>query len=809
MSDEAPKKKLGSIFLKSAQSRVFLVVGLAIVVIVALIFLIKWHESKVASEGAVSVSGAPPIHSTPGAGSPSEAYVKAQMQQNVAGETAAEKTATAFVPTITRAGFIGDPSQFGAESDASKNAKNCNINKVVVAYRPNPESCTPKNLQLARETGVTVEELMCQGCACPALKAAGYTIGDLKKVGLTAEQLHQCGFDLQALKDAGFSAADLKNAGFSAADLKAAGFTAGELKDAGFNAADLKAAGFTPSELEAAGFAGPESSQCDSPALQKEISAGSESGDCSVATIKKDRASNMSATALREKGCSMLALKAAGYSAGALRAAGFSALQLRAAGFNATDMKAAGFSAAELKNACFSVSDLKAAGFSAAELKSAGFSAGELKTAGFTAAQLKDAGFSAAQLKDAGYSAAQLKDAGFTASQLKDAGFSAGQLVSAGFSASQLKDAGFSAADLRKAGMSAAELRKAGFSANELAAAGFSKGDLLRAGFTPAETGYPEAPQAAPVTSVGNAVGKTAAAGGLPPIGETAADAKLAQFEKAQQASMNAQQREDHVRRTEAAMNQMAQKLMTAWSNPEQQQLQKAPETPEKNGVGGVTTSSTALSAVATAANEGPIFKAGSVLFAVIETAINSNENSPIMATIVTGPLRGSKLLGSFVRQHTSLLISFSVLSDPNYPHSLAINAVAIDPDTARTALAGDVDNHYLLRYGSLFAASFLQGISQAVMNNGVSSDCLFGGFGCTLTQTPLNTHQQIAVGLGNVGQAYSQHMGENYNVPPTVRIPGGTGIGVLLMGDLTLPKPVHVDNIDNSYSGIDGDQQS
>lgn len=797
MSDEAPKKSSGGHFLKSPQSRVFLAIGLAVVLVVAAVFLIKWHENKVANEGAISVSGAPPIHSTPGAGSPSEAYVKAQMAQNTSGEESAQKTATAFVPTITRAGFVGNPSQFGA-ADAANEPKNCNINKVVVAYRPNPESCTPKNLQLARETGVTVEELMCQGCACPALKAAGYTIGDLKKVGLTAEQLHDCGFGLQALKDAGFSAADLKAAGFSAAALKAAGFTAGELKDAGFSAADLKAAGFAPNDLKDAGYAGPESSQCDSPALQKEISAGSESGECSAASIKKDRASNMSATALREKGCSMLALKAGGYSAGALRAAGFSALQLRTAGFNATDLKAAGFSATELKNACFSVADLKAAGFSASELKAAGFTAGELKTAGFSAAQLKDAGFSAAQLKDAGYSAAQLKSAGFTASQLKDAGFSAGQLASAGFSASQLKDAGFPATDLRNAGENASELRKAGATPTELAAAGFTKGDLLRGGYKPAETGYPEAPTPAVLAPVA----KTA----LPPIGESPADAKLAQFEKAQQASMNAQQREDHIRRMEAAMNQMAQKLMTAWSNPADQQLLKAPEKPEKNGANGGGANSAAMSAAAAAANEGPIFKAGSVLFAVIETSINSNENSPIMANIVTGPLRGSKLLGSFVREHTSLLISFSVLSDPDYPHSLAVNAVAIDPNTARTALTGDVDNHYMLRYGSLFAASFLQGISQAVMNNGVSSDCLFGGFGCTLTQTPLNTNQQIAVGLGNVGQAYSQHMGENYNLPPTVRIAAGTGIGVLLMGDLTLPKPVHVNNIDNSYSGIDGE---
>ena len=781
MNDEAPKKKIPMNFLKSPQSRIFLTVALVIVVVIGVALLIHWHNVKVASEGAVSVSGVPAIHSVPGAGSPSAAYVKAQMHQNIAGEESAEKSATAFVPTITRAGFIGNPSEFGAES--AQPGKHCQINKVVVAYRPNPESCTPKNLQLARETGVTVEELMCQGCACPALKAAGYTIGDLKKVGMTAAQLHQCGFDLQQLKDAGFSAADLK----------AAGFSAGELKDAGFSSADLKAAGFAPDEINDAGFGAP-SSSCDPADLKKVLAEGSSSGECDTANLKKDRANNMSATAVRQKGCGLMAMKAAGYSAGALRAAGYSACELKAAGFSAADLKAAGFSASDLKNAGFSAADLKDAGFSAADLKDAGFTAGQLKSAGFSAAELKNAGFSAAQLKNAGFSAAQLKNAGFTASELKDAGFTAGQLASAGYSAKELRAAGFSAAALRKAGVNASELHAAGVAPSELAQAGYSKGDIIRGGYKPAAVGYPEAPQ------------PTEAASGLPPIGETPTEAKLAQFEKDQQASMSAQQRADHIHRMEAAMNQMAQKLMTAWSNNTTQQFQKAPPETNKGGANGNSNGNGSSGSLPTpgSGNTGPIFKAGSILFGVIETSINSDVNTPIMAKIVAGPLNGSKLMGTFVRQHKSLLINFTVLSDPAYPHSMAINAVAIDPDTARTALSGDVDSHYLLRYGSLFASSFVQGISQAIMNNGVSSDCLFGGFGCTLKQTPLNSQQQIYVGLGQMGQAYSQHMGNNFNMPPTVRIPAGTGVGVLLMGDLTLPKPIPMNRVDNEY---DNDQ--
>src|SRR3989338_7061978 len=682
MSDS--EKKIKAPLLHSAKSRVFIALGLIVIGIAAIAFIVHWRSNVAATAASAGVSGAPSISSIPGAGNPSAAYVKAQTEANAAGEAAARKVASSYVPTVTRAGFVGNPDQFGQiSSDSNTGPSQCPLSKTVVMYKPNPANCTPENLKLARESGVTAEELLCQGCACPLLKDAGYSIGDLKGVGLSATQLRACGFTLQELVHAGFSAADLRNAGFSAQDLKNAGFTAGELKSAGFSA---------------------------------------------------------------------------------------------------TDLKAAGFSAADLKNAGFTASALKAARFSARAVREAVFTAGQLKTAGFTAKELHDAGFSARQLKNAGYSATELKNAGFSAADLKDAGFSAGALKSAGFSARQLAAAGFTAKQLAKAGYSAADLKNAGFSAADLKAAGFTKGDLLRAGFNAAESGYRETPQTEQTqTASDNAATNTL----LPPINANSPEAKLAQFEKQQQADMNAQQKADEIQRLQGSMNQQANKFLVGWSNFALQQLQNAPETKSESGG---SNAANAASAAAAAALHGPILKAGTVLFAVIETSINSDENTPIMAHIVSGPLKGSKLLGSFSRQHKRLLITFAMLNDPQYPNSIGINAVAIDPDTARTAISGQVDSHYMLRYGTLFAASFLQGISEGIMNQGVTSDCLFGGFGCTLQQNPLSTNQQIAVGLGKVGQAYSQEMGQNFNRAPTVRIASGTGIGVLLMGDLTLP---------------------
>lgn len=827
MRDDSDKKKARIKFLQSAQSRVFLAIGIVIVIGIAVGWFIHYRSQEALNVGAASVAGAPDIASVPGAGHPSTEYVKTQTTANIQGEEAARKSATSFVPTITRPSFVGDPSEFGqavTPTDTDISHKACEIKKVVLMYKPNPESCTPKNLELARTTGVTAEELLCQGCSCPALKLAGFTAGDLKRIGLTAEELKNCGFSLAQLVTAGFSAADLKQAGFDAKQLASAGFTPGELAAAGFSPAQIEAAGYTPEQLQQAGLSTPDGkAQCTVsqveamkaegktladmrqagcsddvlraagllPALPAPAPAPIPAGEkCNVEQLKKERESGVSATELRQQGCGLEALKAAGFSARALRAAGFTASQLKDAGFTATQLRDAGFSAAALKAAGFSAKQLKDAGFSAAELKNAGFSAGQLKDAGFSAAQLKDAGFSAAQLRNAGFSAAQLKAAGFSAAQLKNAGFSAGQLLAAGYSPAELKAAGFTAKQLREAGVSAAALRAAGFGANQLRPAGFTNGDLLRAGYTPTESGYQQPAAVVPPPTQASTPTPTPTptpavqAPILPSIGDDSMAAKLAKFQQQAQQQMDAQQRQNQIEQTQGLMMQEAQKFMVGWSNFANQSFQKAPEDKKS------TEQSEAAQKAAATGPQGPIIKAGTVLFAVLTTGINSDEQSPIMAQVVTGPLKGSKLLGSFSRVNTRVLIQFNLLSNPHYVKTIPIDAVAIDPNTARTAISGQVNNHYLLRYGTLFASSFLEGISNAIINQGVTTDCAGGGgLFCVVKTSPLNTDQQIAVGLGKVGQSYAQYMGANFNTPPTIRVPSGSGIGILIMSDLTLPE--------------------
>lgn len=187
------------------------------------------------------------------------------------------------------------------------------------------------------------------------------------------------------------------------------------------------------------------------------------------------------------------------------------------------------------------------------------------------------------------------------------------------------------------------------------------------------------------------------------------------------------------------------------------------------------------------AASAAPIIKAGTVLYGVLDTAVDSDyAESPVMATVVAGPYKGAKLLGSIktVKDGQRVMLTFNLMTMNDWPKGIAVNAFAIDPDSARSAVATSVDNHYMLRYGTAFAASFLQGLGQAVQTSGttVSSD---SGV-VTESTSDLNTQETILVALGQVGQNASTEVAKLQNTPPTVKVKAGIGIGILFMSDVS-----------------------
>lgn len=255
------------------------------------------------------------------------------------------------------------------------------------------------------------------------------------------------------------------------------------------------------------------------------------------------------------------------------------------------------------------------------------------------------------------------------------------------------------------------------------------------------------------------------------------------------------QHRQEEIANRAAAMKNQVNLLIAAWQPKDHVSLavrETVNPTDLSQKSGSVTPGGQGVSAVSDVAAQSQqpvqmLTKAGDVFYAVLDTAVNTDEMSPIFATIVQGELKGAKILGKVeVPQNSQkAILKFNVISIPGEPTSRAIDAVAIDPDTKRTALASDVDNHYLLRYGTLFASSFLSGFGDALMKGGQNQQVIASPSGAIVQQSAYSTAQLVQMGIGNVGKTTASNMTSVVNRPATITINAGVGLGILFMSDL------------------------
>ena len=231
-------------------------------------------------------------------------------------------------------------------------------------------------------------------------------------------------------------------------------------------------------------------------------------------------------------------------------------------------------------------------------------------------------------------------------------------------------------------------------------------------------------------------------------------------------------------------MYAQAQQLFSPLLTPVAQTMVVGEQTDQTMGAGGLNGGSSVSGDDSSGLP--PIIKAGSVLYGVLETAVDSDyPDSPVMATIVSGEFKGAKLLGAVktVKDGQRVMLTFNLMTMNDWPTGASVNAYAIDPDSARSALATSVDNHYMLRYGTLFASAFMQGLGQAVEDSGTTVTSDSGVV--TESTSDLNTQEQILVALGQVGKSASTEVAKLQNTPPTVKVKAGVGIGILFMADV------------------------
>ena len=175
--------------------------------------------------------------------------------------------------------------------------------------------------------------------------------------------------------------------------------------------------------------------------------------------------------------------------------------------------------------------------------------------------------------------------------------------------------------------------------------------------------------------------------------------------------------------------------------------------------------------------------KPGDLLYAVVDTGVNSDVPSAVMATVVQGKYNKTRLIGKFQRFDERIVLAFSRAIPPS-GETVQLEAYAIDPDTTEASVASSVDTHFFSRWGGLIASAFLEGLGTAKKFSGAQST-MYGGYDGTADQMVWNNYSledQAWIAAGKVGEKAGKIFEKNFERPPTVYLASGSPIGILIM---------------------------
>lgn len=191
---------------------------------------------------------------------------------------------------------------------------------------------------------------------------------------------------------------------------------------------------------------------------------------------------------------------------------------------------------------------------------------------------------------------------------------------------------------------------------------------------------------------------------------------------------------------------------------------------------------SSATTATATSARGPLLLAAGRGVYGHSVLTTNSDLGNQVLIEIDSGPLRKARISGTFQMKNDRLIVKFNKLmigdKDP-----IAVSAYAVSPETAETGVASDVEEHLATRIILPAAASFVQGLGNAMMSANTTS--YTGGYGMTAF-THLNLAQQMGAAAGSMGQEVGQLLQKQTPQQATVYLRQNDEVGVLF------DEPVH-----------------
>jgi len=192
-----------------------------------------------------------------------------------------------------------------------------------------------------------------------------------------------------------------------------------------------------------------------------------------------------------------------------------------------------------------------------------------------------------------------------------------------------------------------------------------------------------------------------------------------------------------------------------------------------------LTASAPSASTAPPQSQEKLLLPAGRGIYADMLTTADSDHPSEVFADVTTGPFTGGRLIGSFQKSgDTRLVVKFTRLVIGTQPE-IAVDGLAVAPDTMETFVASSVEEHLLTRALLPAAMEFASGLSQAMQTGNTTG--ISNGLGVT-TFSHLNLPQELAVAGGTAAQGVLRILQQTTPQQSTVRLEHKTTIGVIFV---------------------------
>ncbi|MBH3386588.1 DotG/IcmE/VirB10 family protein [Pseudomonas juntendi] len=180
------------------------------------------------------------------------------------------------------------------------------------------------------------------------------------------------------------------------------------------------------------------------------------------------------------------------------------------------------------------------------------------------------------------------------------------------------------------------------------------------------------------------------------------------------------------------------------------------------------------------------LIKTGTIMYATLDSEINTDDGGDVLATIRGGKWNGSKLIGKIEQAPDNIRVKFTILAPPvNDPRpTMRISAVALREDDAKQGIAETKDHHTMERYFALGAASLLSGYGRAYQQTAGTTVISPSGVVAQTTTEP-STKQVIGSSVGEMGTAIASEVRRGFNRPATYATPANKGFGLFFLQDV------------------------